>query len=785
MFKNITQLSLGLVLLSVSCTRQEPISQTEAVITPITNVITANVIQTRTMTDDGVNILWNDGDKIGLFVANSSTAEERKRSAIFQTSLQEPSAEAVFKKTNDLEAGLANGRYYAAYPYEAISRWGSQNAMDNQPAARRCYVMIPANQTAAKGCWDHKAGILAASSTTSTFSFKHAVAYLRFSISDASTEFIKLKLTSNAGEPMSAGEAAILYKDDYSISVSSISSPCDHVNLSTSDGLPFPVGTYYLAFMPGTFTKGLTLSFENPLGDVETKTISGTQIFNPGDIADIGVVGVIEYETESPHISVYKHDNKDLGVVFYIDPDDQGKKKVLSAAGGLMKWASENSTWGIHNYKQDYEYVHNTIISSGSYKSNPDNFPAVNLCQQMRSTYGGNWHVPSVDEMNVLFNVYYGKPYDTAVSKNLQYTDDTAKAASSYFDKMLQSIGGDALLSQSDEYWICGQNSSANMQYVKLSKYYNYNADQTTEKSVRCVLDVDESANEGIYPITDIGLLLESEDAPKVLDVIWDTTYNVTAGLDYYQMKIMTDAYQKQDIYLLRADLSKGLETKVSVARTSTPTQWYRETLTQMADYIHTPTKPLYAMVNGDFCDNREPINPRGPVHCGGTVLWQEYDLDPSLPQQGLSYVGVRNDGTMTIGPRDRYESVKNSLKECTGAGVILIQDSELQNKDEYFNTAYRDPRTAIGYTSDNVVWMLVVDGRHGTLGMTYAEMASIFKAVGCEAAVNLDGGGSAEMIVRDPITNYIKICNWPSDPTEGAGGEERPRPTAWCIVKK
>ena len=785
MLKNITLFAFSLVLLSVSCTRQEPIGASEDVTTSISDEITASLMQTRTMTEDGVKVLWKDGDKIGMFVANSSTTEERKRSVVFETNLLEPSPEAVFTKINDLEAGRGNGLYYAAYPYEAISRWGSQNAMDNQPTARRCYVRIPANQTAVRGGWDAKAGILAASSATSVFAFKHAVAYIRFSISDSSTEFTKLTITSINGEPMSASEAAILYKDDYSISVSSISTPCDHVNLSTADGLPFPVGTYYLAFMPGTFTKGLILSFENPLGDIETKTISGTQVFNPGDLADIGVVGVIEYETESPPISVYRQGNEGLGVTFYIDPDDPGKKKVLSAAGDLMKWASENSTWGIHNYKQDYEFVHQTIVGLDSYKSNPENFPAVNFCQQMRNTYGGNWHVPSVDEMNILFNVYYGKPYDTAVSNNLQYTDDTAKAASTYFDNMLEAIGGEKLLSSSDEYWICGQNSSANMQYVRLSKYYNYNADQTTEKYVRCVLDVDESVNEGIYPLTDAGLLLQSDAAPKVLDVIWDTTYTVTTGLDYYQMKIMTDAYQKQDIYLLRADLSKGLEAKVSVARNSTPTQWYRETLTQMADYVHTPSKPLYAMVNGDFCDNREPINPRGPVHCGGTVLWQEYDLDPSLPQQGLSYLGVGNDGKMTIGPRGEYASVKSSLKECTGAGVILIIDSEIQDKDEYFNTAYRDPRTAIGYTSDNTLWMLVVDGRHGTLGMTYAEMASIFKAVGCEAAVNLDGGGSTEMIVRNPVTNNIQICNWPSDPTDGEGGEERPRPTAWYIVKK
>ena len=405
LLKKITLFAFGLVLLSVSCTRQELIGASEGVSTSISDEITASLMQTRTMTEDGVNILWKDGDKIGLFVANSSTTEERKRSAIFQTSLQEPSAEAVFKKTNDLEAGFANGRYYAAYPLEAISRWGSQNAMDNQPTARRCYVRIPANQTAVRGGWDAKAGILAASSATSVFTFKHAVAYLRFSISDSSTEFTKLTITSINGEPMSAGEAAILYKDDNTLSVSSINSPCDHVNLVTADGLPFPVGTYYLAFMPGTFTSGFTLSFINPLGDIQTKTINGTQIFNPGDIADMGIVGVLEYDSSAPQISVYSQGKEELGVVFYKDPDDPGKKKVLSAAGGIMKWATENSTWGIHNYKLDYEFVYQMIVGLDSYKSDPDNFPAVNFCQQMRNTYGGNWHVPSADEMNILFNV--------------------------------------------------------------------------------------------------------------------------------------------------------------------------------------------------------------------------------------------------------------------------------------------------------------------------------------------------------------------------------------------
>ena len=283
------------------------------------------------------------------------------------------------------------------------------------------------------------------------------------------------------------------------------------------------------------------------------------------------------------------------------------------------------------------------------------------------------------------------------------------------------------------------------------------------------------------YPQTQTGKILKGARCPKIVDVLWDTTFNVTAGLDYYQMKVVTDAGEKQDIYLLRTDPSKGLNLRVAISDETTSSAWYRQKLSEMAANLDTQSKPLFAMINADFCVNDPPIHPRGPVHSGGWIWSSTFDFDPKLDQQGLSYVGVTFDGRMTIAPRDKYESDKNSLRECTGAGVILVQDSRIQ--DGY--GAKRDPRTAIGYTFGNIVWILAVDGRHGTLGMTYAEMASLFSGLGCTDAVNLDGGGSTQMLVRDPRTGEIGMRNWPSDPTNGEGGQERPRLNAWAIVKK
>ena len=285
-------------------------------------------------------------------------------------------------------------------------------------------------------------------------------------------------------------------------------------------------------------------------------------------------------------------------------------------------------------------------------------------------------------------------------------------------------------------------------------------------------------------PVTEVGKILKSEQCDRISDVLMDTTYTVADGLDFYKMVVLTAGNEKLDMYLLRVDPSKGVAVRAAVASESTPTKWKRQNPSEMAAHMDTPSNPVYAIINADFCENREPIRPRGPIHSDGKIWIDTYSLDPRLPQQALSYVGVTYDGKMVIAPSSEYTAAKPYLKECSGGGVILIQNSEIQGG--YVTSAGRDPRTALGYTSDNVVWILAVDGRHkGVKGMSYLEMASIFKALGCEAAVNLDGGGSTQMLVRNPQTDYLEMQNWPSDPHNGFGGRERARLNGWAVIKK
>ena len=66
-----------------------------------------------------------------------------------------------------------------------------------------------------------------------------------------------------------------------------------------------------------------------------------------------------------------------------------------------------------------------------------------------------------------------------------------------------------------------------------------------------------------------------------------------------------------------------------------------------------------------------------------------------------------------------------------------------------------KNPRTAIGYTKNNEIIIITIDGREETsVGMTLWETSKLMKDLGCEFAMNLDGGGSSVMYVNGKIEN-------------------------------
>lgn len=135
---------------------------------------------------------------------------------------------------------------------------------------------------------------------------------------------------------------------------------------------------------------------------------------------------------------------------------------------------------------------------------------------------------------------------------------------------------------------------------------------------------------------------------------------------------------------------------------------------------------------------------------------------------------------TITDKPKDSFKLWK--MKTAVGGGPVLLQNGEIEisNNEElkFAGKAIEDkhPRTAMGYTKDNKLIILVIEGRHpgSAEGATLTQEAQLFKELGCWEAINLDGGGSSCMLVNGKET--IKI-------SDAAG--QRPVPAVFIIKQK
>lgn len=125
----------------------------------------------------------------------------------------------------------------------------------------------------------------------------------------------------------------------------------------------------------------------------------------------------------------------------------------------------------------------------------------------------------------------------------------------------------------------------------------------------------------------------------------------------------------------------------------------------------------------------------------------------------------------------------KWKMKTAVGGGPVLLQNGEIKitnNEERKFGgKAINDkhPRTAMGYTNDGKLIILVVQGRFPNIagGATLTQEAQILKDLGCWEALNLDGGGSSCLLMNGKET--IK----PSD----KAGEQRAVPAVFIIRNK
>ena len=163
-------------------------------------------------------------------------------------------------------------------------------------------------------------------------------------------------------------------------------------------------------------------------------------------------------------------------------------------------------------------------------------------------------------------------------------------------------------------------------------------------------------------------------------------------------------------------------------------------------------------------------------------IAWLYTDSSETRAYASQTVINALKD---SIGNHTKKEMLQSGsfkkwrVETAVGGGPVLIQNGEIQisNNEEmkFAAKAINDkhPRTSMGYTADDKLIMMVIEGRFPgkAEGATLTQEAKLLKEIGCVEALNLDGGGSSCLLINGKPTIT------PSD-KEG----QRPVPAVWMV---
>ena len=102
----------------------------------------------------------------------------------------------------------------------------------------------------------------------------------------------------------------------------------------------------------------------------------------------------------------------------------------------------------------------------------------------------------------------------------------------------------------------------------------------------------------------------------------------------------------------------------------------------------------------------------------------------------------------VNLGLSIESSTVKPLLTDMVGGDRLILKDGIVMDND----WVELNPRTAVGYSSDkSKVYFCVVDGRSTkSVGVSTKQLADIMKSAGTFTAINLDGGGSSCLYIKE-----------------------------------
>lgn len=251
-----------------------------------------------------------------------------------------------------------------------------------------------------------------------------------------------------------------------------------------------------------------------------------------------------------------------------------------------------------------------------------------------------------------------------------------------------------------------------------------------------------------------------------VKKVVTDSLFDLAPGVKETKIFYLNYSDKPMALYLLEVDLNDPRIT-IKAGTPNNSNTYGTQTVSDIARTQDSVGNIVIAAVNGDYF--KSTGEPQSIIFKNGIALKPLYKLCDLCTFLAIDCLGKP-------GINSKFDTIDSTrIKEAVGGYHWLVKDSlRISQGDPSI-----EPRTAVGITKDNIVYFVVVDGRQPVYsnGMSFAQLSLLFSALGVKDAINMDGGGSSTMVVKEGTVWAVK--NKPSD------GVQRRVANAWTIVDK
>ena len=161
---------------------------------------------------------------------------------------------------------------------------------------------------------------------------------------------------------------------------------------------------------------------------------------------------------------------------------------------------------------------------------------------------------------------------------------------------------------------------------------------------------------------------------------------------------------------------------------------------------------------NGIVCINGGRFNdttgygsdiPKGTLIKDGKIIWSDTSKATNL-------IGFNNDNKLVLTKATAKDALKMGIRDALQFGPFLIVNGKKLQYESAAGGYDRAARVAIAQRRDGVVLFLVTEGVH-TSGPSLKEVIEVLEKYGAYNAANLDGGTSAQLVIKDKLINTPK----------------------------